>query len=275
MNTKPSRPDMALISRSRPHAYQDVFKTERNRDIKSLFFMKKHKSLRPKQRKFQNRINIHISTCDQNTRSLERISNQSTCDERVTTSRLEDIQKLGPKILLESKRSIQGISGPTKFRRALNKLKMKLPAWHKQAKMRKIFDDVKRSVDSGQCLDLQDIGFKRTPIFKIQRKETLQREKLKRSGFYMNLKADQECIKSSKIGITRDRSYDSLEKALNEQKFRTIDETETSPHRISHPLVTRFLKSSEKTIGKHLKILKYTKGSFHVYEHQADKHSRN
>ncbi|CAI2374530.1 unnamed protein product [Moneuplotes crassus] len=287
-------PEIPNHAQARANAMRLLLQSERKRSIQSLSTMKRLKGLRAPKRNTQHQINITVTTCDNSkflgnqelkiskeeinefivTKSLERISNCSIRQDMVPSSQLEKVPKLTQKVLLEGRRSKQGIPREKKFSRMLKRVRMNLQDWHSHSKMRKIFDDVRRSgmisllqlVDSGKELVLKDIGLKRTPIFKIQERENLERQRAKRKNFFMNLRADQECIRTSQLGINWERSYDSLERVLNEGKFREGNEEKSPQHSISHPYMTKFLRSNDKTIGKHLKLLQFRRGSFQVHE---------
>ena len=63
--------------------------------------------------------------------------------------------------------------------------------------MIKIFDDVRRSVDNGERLNLKEIGLKRTPFYRLKEEEKATKLIVKRRDFIMNLKAEQECLRTS------------------------------------------------------------------------------
>ncbi|CAI2374517.1 unnamed protein product [Moneuplotes crassus] len=279
-------PEISNNAQARANAMRHLLQSERKRSIQNLSTRKRLKGLRAPKRNTQHQINITVTTCDNSkflsnqelknfqgrnnefivTRSLERISNCSIRQDMVPSSQLETAPKLTQKVLLEGRRSIQDIPREKRFSRVLKRVRMKLPGWHSHSKMRKIFDDVRRSVNSGKELVLNDIGLRRTPIFKIQERENLELQRAKRKNFFMNLRADQECIRTSQLGINWERSYDSLERVLNEGKFREGNEEKNPQHSISHPYMTKFLRNNDRTIGKHLKLLQFRRGSFQVHE---------
>lgn len=112
----------------------------------------------------------------------------------ITTTKVKSYAQPRAKFMLHRKGL--AMNRASTVQRSLTRLNANIEEWIKEGRLYKIFQDINKSIKTGRELDLNEIGIKRTPFYRLSQKEKAEKAVVRRKDFIDILKCEQECSKN-------------------------------------------------------------------------------